>query len=147
MGVKDHDGAGLRPAAEPKTAGFTAMGVFLFFGAVMASLAATTLLRPGTVLSRIWALNPPAYKQLAPLGGWVGILFLLLGAVLAIAGIGWFRRRLWGWRLVIVVISTQVLGDVVNCVRGEWLKGAIGVIIAGALLLFLLQRRIRTVFV
>jgi hypothetical protein len=112
----------------------------------MASLAATTLLWQGTVLGRIWALNPLAYRQLAPLGGWVGILFLLLGAALAIAGIGWFRRRLWGWRLAIVVISTQVLGDVVNCVRGEWLKGSIGVIIAGAVLLFLLQRRIRTAF-
>jgi len=146
VGVKDHDHTGLKPAAGPKTRGFTAIGVFLFFGAVMASLAATTLLWQGTVLGRIWALNPPAYKQLAPLGGWVGILFLLLGAALAIAGIGWFRRRLWGWRLAIVVISTQVLGDVVNCVRGEWLKGAIGVIIAGAVLLFLLQPRIRTMF-
>ena len=146
MGVKDHDGAGLRPAAEPKTAGFTAMGVFLFFGAVMASLAATTLLRPGTVLSRIWALNPPAYKQLAPLGGWVGILFLLLGAVLAIAGIGWFRRRLWGWRLAVVIIAVQVLGDAVNCVRGEWLPGGTGVIIAGALLLFLLRPVVKNAF-
>jgi hypothetical protein len=144
--VKDHDRAGLKPVAGPKTTGFTAMGVFLFLGAAMASLAATTLLWQGTVLGGIWALNPPAYKQLAPLGGWVGILFLLLGAALATAGIGWFRRRLWGWRLAVAVISTQVLGDVVNCVRGEWLKGAIGVTIAGALLLFLLQRRIKNAF-
>jgi hypothetical protein len=146
VGVKDHDGAGLELVAGPKTTGFAAIGIFLFFGAVMASLAATTLLWQGTVLGRIWALNPPAYKQLAPLGGWVGILFLLLGAALVTAGIGWFRRRLWGWRLAVVVISTQVLGDVVNCVRGEWLRGAIGGIIAGAILVFLLQRRIRIVF-
>jgi len=76
----------------------------------------------------------------------VGVLFLLLGAALATAGLGWFRRRLWGWRLAVVIIGIQVLGDFVNCVRGDWLRGGTGVIIAGALLLFLLQPRIRAMF-
>ena len=123
------------------------MGIFLFFGSITASLAATTLLWPGTVLDRVWALNPVAYKQLAPLGGTVGLLFLLLGAILTTAGIGWFRRRLWGWRLAVVIIATQVLGDVVSFVKGELLRGGTGVIIAGALLLFLLQPKIRATFV
>jgi hypothetical protein len=122
------------------------MGIFLFFGASMASLAAATLLWRGTALDRLWTLNPTAYKQLAPLGRIVGIFFLLLGAALITAGIGWFRRRLWGWRLAVVIISTQVLGDVVNCARGDWLHGGTGLIIAGALLLFLLQSRIRAAF-
>jgi hypothetical protein len=137
---------GLDPAVMPKTRGFTAVGMFLFFGAVMASLAATTLLWQGTALDRVWTLNPTAYKQLAPLGGIVGIFFLLLGVALVTAGIGWFRRRLWGWRLAVGIISTQVLGDVINCVRGDWLRGATGVMIAGALLLFLLRPSIRAVF-
>jgi len=87
-----------------------------------------------------------AYKQLAPLGDAVGILFLLLGAALATAGIEWFRRRLWGWRLAVVIIATQVLGDVVNCVRGDLLRGGTGIIIAGVLLLFLLQPKVRATF-
>jgi hypothetical protein len=136
----------MRDAIGPKPLGFTAIGVFLFFGAVMASLAATTLLWRGTPLDRVWALNPMAYKQLAPLGVTVGILFLLLGATLITAGIWWFRRSLWGWRLAVAIIAIQVLGDVVNCVRGDWLRGGIGVIIAGALLLFLLQPKIRATF-
>ena len=56
-------------AVRPKTPGFTAIGIFLFFGAITASLAATTLLWRNTPLDRLWALNPMAYKVLAPLGG------------------------------------------------------------------------------
>jgi hypothetical protein len=116
----------MRDAIGPKPRGFTAIGVFLFFGAVMASLAATTLLWRGTVLDRLWTLNPTAYKQLAPLGRIVGILFLALSAALTTAEIGWFQRRLWGWGLAVVISSTQVLGDVVNCARGDWLRGGTG---------------------
>ncbi len=129
-----------------KPPGFAAIGVFLFFGGAMAGLAATTLLLPGTPLDRAWTLNPTAYRQLSPLGTKVGILFLLLAVALAVSGIGWFRRRLWGWRLAVAIIGTQVLGDVVNLVRGDLLRGGTGVIIAGALLLYLLRPRIRAGF-
>ena len=112
----------------------------------MAILAASTLLSPGSRLDRLWVLNPMAYKRLAPLGHKVGILFLLLGVALITAGIGWIRRRVWGWRLTIAIISTQVAGDVVNCVRGDLLRGGTGLILAGALLLFLLRPKIRVSF-
>ena len=91
-------------------------------------------------------LNPTAYKQLAPLEDIVGIFFLVLGVALTTAGIGWFRCRLWGWKLAVVIIATQVLGDVVNCFKGDLLRGGIGAIIAGALLLFLLQSKVRATF-
>ena len=135
-----------RQAIASKTPGFAAVGIFLFFGAAMASLAAITLLWRGTPLDCVWSLNPTAYAQLAPLGRIVGILFLALSAVLITAGTGWFRRRIWGWRLAVAIIATQVLGDVVNCVRGDWLRGGTGVVIASALLLFLLQPRVRAGF-
>jgi hypothetical protein len=137
----------MRELVRRKVRGFTAIGVFLFFGAAMATLAATTLLWRGTALDRVWTLNPSAYQKLAPLGSWVGIAFLLLGSALSTAGLGWFRRRLWGWRLAVAIIATQVLGDIVNCVRGDWLRGGTGVIIAGALLMYLLQPRIRAAFI
>jgi hypothetical protein len=124
----------------------TAVGAFLFFGAIMASLAGATLTWPGTSFDRIWVLNPTAHKQLASLGRPTGILFLLLCAALTVAGTGWFKRRIWGWRLAVAIIATRVFGDVVNCVRGDWLRGGIGVMIAGALLLFLLQPRVRAIF-
>ena len=49
-----------------------------------------------------------AFKELAPMGRTVGILFLMLAAALIAAGIGWFQRRLWGWRLAVAIIAIQV---------------------------------------
>jgi hypothetical protein len=63
-----------------------------------------------------------------------------------LAGVGWFRRRLWGWRLAVVIIAIQVVGDIVNCITGDWLRGGIGVVIAGALLLFLLRPAVKNAF-
>ena len=137
----------MKSAVGRKPGGFNAIGIFLFFGAVMAGLAAITLLWRGTPLDRLWVLNQMAYKRLVPMGRAVGILFLLLSGALTTAGIGWFRRRPWGWRLAVVIIATQVVGDLVNCVRGDLLRGGTGVIVAGALLLFFWRPKIRDSFV
>jgi len=128
-------------------AAFTAFGIFLFFGAVMASFAATTLLWPGTPLDRLWTFNRTAYEQLGTLGKAAGILFLLLGATLTLAGIGWFRHRLWGLRLAIVILVMQVLGDLANCVRRDMLHGGVGVVVASAMLFFLLRPGTKAFFV
>ena len=126
--------------------GISAVGGFLFFGAAMASLAGTTLTWPGTSLDRMRALNPTVHKQLATLGRPAGILVLLLAAVLVAAGTGWLKHRLWGWRLAVAVIVTQVLGDLVNFFRGDWLRGGVGFSIAAALLVYLLRPAVRAVF-
>jgi hypothetical protein len=126
--------------------GFSVFGVFLFFGSAMAGLAATTLLNPGTFLDHAWRLNPSAYRQLSSLGTKVGLLFVLLSAALLASGIGWFRRQRWGWRLAVAIIATQVFGDLVNLVSGEWLRGTVGVVMAGALLVYILSPRIRAAF-
>jgi len=94
----------------------------------------------------VWAINAPAYARLAPLRKTVGIPFLLLGATLAVAGAGWFKRRLWGWRLAVAIISTQVLGDMVNAFMGDLVRGGVGFVIAGGLLVYLLRPEVRAAF-
>jgi hypothetical protein len=123
-----------------------AVGGFLVFGACMAALAGTTLLWRGTVLDRVCALNKPAYRQLSPAGSSAGALFFLLSVILATASVGWFKRRLWGWGLAVGVISTQVAGDLIILLRGDFLRGVTGLTIAGALLFYLLHSTVRNTF-
>ena len=122
------------------------MGAFLLFGATMATLAGITLLFPGTILDPVWKLNPVASEQLHQLGPVVAVAFLALGAVLIVTAIGWMKRRFWAWALAVVIIASQVVGDLGNAIRGQYLQGAVGVLIAGALLLYLLQPKVRTAF-
>jgi hypothetical protein len=126
--------------------GLTAIGIFLLFGAGMAFLAGTTLVWRGTVLDRMWAVNPRAYNLLAPYGKTIGIPFLLIGIVLAFSGIGWLKRRAWGWQLAAAIIVTQVLGHFVTALMGDVTKGMIGAIISGALFVYLLRPKVKSAF-
>lgn len=130
----------------PLPKGMAAMGMFLFFGATMALLAGITLSWPGTMLDAIWRLNPNAYWQLAPLGKLVGIPFLFLAMTMAVAGIGWFQRRVWGWWLAVGILATQCMGDIVNTFTGHVGEGSFGVTVAGALLYYLSRPSVRRAF-
>jgi hypothetical protein len=137
----------MNSAASPRSrAGLTAVGIFLLFGSITAFLAGTSLICKGTPLDQMWRLNPPAYQQLAPIGKFMGTAFLILSALLALAALGWFKRRLWGWWLAVAVIAIQILGDSANLLRGHFLEGAAGVVIAGTLLFYLLRPQTHAAF-
>jgi len=133
--------------ADKRPVGFVPLGVFFFFGATMATFAAVTLAIPGTVLDQVWKLNPAGHAGLAPLGRIMAVPFLFLALVLLVAGIGWLRRRSWGWALGFVVITVNLVGDIFNLVvRREWTKGAVGVAIAGLLLIYMTRSGVRNYF-
>jgi hypothetical protein len=123
------------------------IGVFLFFGSIMALLASISLLFPNTPLINIWTINPSAYKELKPFSQIAGIGFLALAPVLIIAGYGVFKFKGWGLKIAIVIISMNALGDIANMLRGEVLKGLAGAIIASSLLLYLLSTSVRKQFI
>jgi len=112
----------------------------------MAAYAAVTLLKPGTVLDRLWALNKTGHAQLASLGKGAGLGFVVLSALLCAAAVGWFQRRYWGWVLGTTIIALNAAGDLINGVMGEWLKGAVGVAIAGLLLIYMTRSEVRNYF-
>lgn len=126
--------------------GFVPIGVFFVFGATMAAYAAVTLLRPGTFLDALWVVNKRGHAGLILLGRSAGLLFIVLSVLLALAAVGWFRRRKWGWVLGVTIVAINMAGDVVNLVRREGLKGALGVVIAGMLLIYMTRAGVRSYF-
>jgi hypothetical protein len=126
--------------------GFVPIGVFFVFGATMAAYAAITLLKPGTFLDALWALNERGHAGLVLLGRGAALLFAVLSVVLGLAAVGWFRRKRWGWILGVTIIAINATGDLLNGVMGEWLKGAFGVAIAGLLLIYMTRPGVRDFF-
>ena len=122
------------------------MGVFLFFGATMACFAGTTLLWRGTALDRAWELNPKAYAELSTFARWISLPFFMLSAAMLVAGIGWFRRRLWAWRLTVGMMAAHLVGDLVNVIRGAVLEGAIGLFAVGVVLAWMLRNSVKKEF-
>ena len=58
----------------------------------------------------------------------------------------WFQKKRWGWRLAVCIIAIQVLGDLVNVMRGDFIRGVPGILIAGALLVYLCCSAIKELF-
>ena len=126
--------------------GFIPIGVFFVFGATMAAYAAITLTWPGTPLDALWALNKRGHEGLLWLGRIAAIPFIVLSVALAFAAVGWFRRRRWGWILGVTIIGINMVGDLSQLVMGEQWKGAVGVLIAGALLTYMVKPGVRKYF-
>jgi hypothetical protein len=126
--------------------GFVPLGVFFVLGTAITAYAAVTLLKPGTALDRLWALNKTGHAQLMSIGKGAGLGFAALSAVMCAASAGWFRRRYWGWALGTSIIGINAAGDLVNMTRGEHLKGAVGVAIAGPLLIYMTRSGVRSYF-
>lgn len=125
---------------------FVAIGAFFVFGAAMAAYAAATLLKPGTFLDTLWELNKRGHAGLAALGRGAVLLFAALSVLLALAAVGWLRRRYWGWMLGVTIIAVNAIGDLINGVMGDWVRGPVGVAIAGLLIFYMLRPTVRNYF-
>ncbi|HET7207076.1 MAG TPA: hypothetical protein VFI95_10930 [Terriglobales bacterium] len=133
-------------AGRKRPKGFLALGIFFYFGAVMAAYAAITLLRPGTFLDGLWVLNPQAHVALRAFGPSVAAPFSVLAIVLVLAGLGWFRHQYWGWLLGTFVIGANCAADLIHVFLGDWLRSGVGFVIAGLLLWYLTSAGVRRYF-
>lgn len=97
----------------PRLAGFFALG------AAMCALTILLLVFPGTALDSLWRLNPAAHLAFRELGIWSIILMLIVGILCGVSAAGLAKGTLWGVRLAAVILCVNVVGDLVNALRGD----------------------------
>jgi hypothetical protein len=117
--------------------------MFFAAGALISSTSALSLAFPSSWLEPMWRLNPEARRVFADLGPWAVLLMSAVAAACAGAAVGLWSGRRWGYLLAVGVVGTNLLGDLLNgLVRGDH-RTLIGLPIGGAMLAYLLSRRIR----
>ncbi len=91
----------------------------------------------------IWLAYPPRRGILMPYHASLGPGFLGLAVVMAAASVGCFLQRRWGWRLAVTIFAVNGLSDAGQLIVGHVVEGAIGVVVAGAILFYLMRASVR----
>jgi hypothetical protein len=141
--------SGLINRIEPlhhRPVGLVALSAFAAFGALMSGLTAVLLLFPGSRLDAIWRLNPDARIGFAKMGAWSIVLMSAVCIACVCTAIGIWKRAEWGRRLACAGLAVNMLGDLTNAIVRSDPRTLIGLPIAGALIAYLMSRRIRDYF-
>ena len=126
--------------------GVTALSIFFTVATAITFVASVSLLFPGGFLEPLWRLNPRGRAGLGAIGVWAIILFVFIGSACALAAIGLWRGVRWGYAMAIVVLSMNLLGDIVNVVSGREPRAAIGIPIVILILAYLVSQSVRDFF-
>src|SRR5262245_5444249 len=126
--------------------GIAALSVFFLLGAVLAGVAAISLAIPGSPLEPMWRLNPRGHQGLVRLQGWGSLLLAGVSGVCAIAGVGLWRRRGWGYATAVAALSLHLIADGFSVVSGTEPRAIVGIPIVVALLVYLRRPQVRGAF-
>lgn len=120
----------------------------IFFAAATCVLvgASGALAFPGSRLEAVWRLYPARRALLMPYRSWLIPGFLALAIPMALASIGCFRHKRWGWRLAVAIFAVNGLGDAAQLATGRFLEGGVGVTVASAILFYLFRPGVRNTF-
>lgn len=143
--VDRHEGE-LTGRDRPRSLGITLLSGFFLFGFVMCLLTVLALSFPGGLLEPMWRLNPEAQRALQTMGAAALVLMSVVGLACLLTAIGVALRREWGRRLAIALLTVNLLGDAIGAVVRRDPRTLIGLPIAGALVLYLMSRRVREEF-
>jgi hypothetical protein len=112
---------------------------FFAFGATMSALTSGLLLFPGTALDSLWRLNPDAHLAFQSIGSWSIVLMVTVGTACFLAAIGLWQAALRGTRLALIILSVNMMGDLINALFRHDYRALIGLPI-GAVMIFYLVR-------
>jgi len=126
--------------------GYEVIGYFLFLSMGILLVAGISLLMPETFWKQVWFFKKAEYRQMLPYRIWIGCGFWILAIILACAGIGWFKRLSWGWRLTVGIFAVNGLSDGVRLVMGNYVEGSIGVCITAGIIFYLTRPSVKKLF-
>jgi hypothetical protein len=130
-----------------RPAGVTVVAALQMAAAAVAVVVSFSLFVPGTVLDRMWALNPPVHEVFAEHAVQVATILLLVGLLSATAGAGLWRGRSWAWLLSLALFGINAIGDIVSlAIARDWFQGLAGIVIDTAFIFQLLQPTARRFF-
>jgi hypothetical protein len=119
-------------------------GLFFAFGASMCLLTILLLLFPGTSLDSLWRFNPEGHSAFQSLGKISVLLLLVVGTGCAFAGTGMWQGTLWGARLALIILSVNIIGDLLNALIRHDRRTLTGIPIAGAMIVYLVRSRTKS---
>ena len=129
------------PSARRRPAGVTGLCVFFALGVCACVTAGALLFFPGSPLDAAWRINPRGHEGFVRMGPWAIVLLAAVSLGCSAAAIGLWRNATWGYRLAIVVLSVNLVGDAANAALGRDLRSLIGVPITVGLIAYLRSRR------
>lgn len=117
--------------------GLKLLAIFFAFGTCISALTIGLLLFPGSAFDSLWRLNPEAQAAFQWIGRLSILLMAIVGVACAFAAVGLARNAKWGRWLGILILATNLVGDLTNaCVRHDF-RTLIGVPIAAAMIFYL----------
>ena len=122
------------------------LGTFFALATIILLCAGMALVWPGAFFDAIWDLAPSREAQLMPWRTIAGPGFLGLAVIMAVASIGCFGAKQWGWGLAVIIFSINGLGDLVQIFLGRVTEGLVGVAAAAIILYWLSRMNVRAAF-
>jgi uncharacterized membrane protein (DUF2068 family) len=133
-------------ARKTRPVGVSVLSIFFLAATLITTLAAISLLFPNGLLEPIWKLNPRGRTGLSAIGFWAVLLFVAVAIGCAVAAVGLWQGRRWGYFAAIAILSINFLGDLYNVISGAEPRAAIGIPIVTVILVYLLRRKVRLYF-
>ncbi len=132
--------------AVPLPIGVRLLIVFFVLATAICLATVATLAAPGTPLDAMWRMKPQARADFLRMGVPAVFLMALVASVMAVAAVGLWKRSRLGWWAAVAALSVNAASDGLHALLTSETRDVIGIPIAGLLVGYLCQPRIRALF-
>jgi len=119
----------------------TVLIVLFVIGVTASLISVISLTFPGSFLEPVWQLNPRAREGFAQMGGWSILLMSVVCVTCLLTAIGLWRGLRWGYWLAALVLTVNLVGDLINVLVGTDRRALVGIPIVLLLLTYLLKSK------